>query len=634
MTKRNETYHFIMNGGDSLTDNNQRRKKKQKLRNNEYYDFQEVLDTLYARSKSGYRFHRLYELIIDERNIKLAYRNIKKNHGSKTSGTNGNTILDMAERNPQHLINYVRYRLANFQPHSIRRVEIPKQDGSMRPLGIPTIEDRIIQQCIKQILEPICEAKFHKHSYGFRPNRSASHALSRAVSLVNKNKLHYVVDIDIKGFFDNVNHGKLLKQMWTLGIRDKRVLSIISKMLKAEIKGVGIPQRGTPQGGIISPLLSNIVLNELDWWISSQWETFKTKKNYNRERLIGGRLVYDQSAKYRALKQTKLKEMFIVRYADDFKIFCRNHKDAFLIFEAVKKWLKERLGLEINHEKSKVINLRKRHSEFLGFKIKAIAKKKKFVAKTNISDKAKKKAVQKLREQIKKLEHGQNEVSKLNAMIVGIQNYYQYATHVQLDFRQIGFSVRRTLYNRTKTILSYKGTKSTTFKRLYPKYTGKVVFIHGINVFPIDHIRTKPPSNFSQNICPYTSEGRKQVHDALKGYNQTVMYHLIRNPVPNQSMEYNDNRISLYVGQYGRCGVTNVPLEIGDMEVHHKIPKKLGGSDEYNNLIFVRKDVHKLIHAVEEQTIQTYLQKLNLDKDGLDKINKLRKLVGNDEIVA
>jgi len=100
-----------------------------------------------------------------------------------------------------------------------------------------------------------------------------------------------------------------------------------------------------------------------------------------------------------------------------------------LIFEAVKKWLKERLGLEINHEKSKVINLRKRHSEFLGFKIKAIAKKKKFVAKTNISDKAKKKAVQKLREQIKKLEHGQNEVSKLNAMIVGIQNYYQYATH-------------------------------------------------------------------------------------------------------------------------------------------------------------------------------------------------------------
>lgn len=197
------------------------------------------LDALYAQSKNGYTFRKLYDLIIDERNIKLAFRNIKKNHGSKTSGTNGNTILDIGEKDPKRLVNYVRYRMANFQPHSVRRVEIPKQDGTIRPLGIPTIEDRIIQQCVKQILEPICEAKFHHHSYGFRPNRGANHALSRAVSLVNKNKLHYVIDVDIKGFFDNVNHGKLLKQIWSLGIQDKKVISILSKMLKAEIKVSG-----------------------------------------------------------------------------------------------------------------------------------------------------------------------------------------------------------------------------------------------------------------------------------------------------------------------------------------------------------------------------------------------------------
>ena len=93
-------------------------------------------------------------------------------------------------------------------------------------------------------------------------------------------KLHYVVDIDIKGFFDNVNHGKLLKQMWTMGIRDKKLLSIISAMLKAEVAGIGFPEKGTPQGGIISPLLSNIVLNELDWWIASQWETMPTHYKY------------------------------------------------------------------------------------------------------------------------------------------------------------------------------------------------------------------------------------------------------------------------------------------------------------------------------------------------------------------
>ena len=205
----------------------------------------------------------------------------------------------------------------------------------LEPLGIPTIEDRLIQQCLKQVLEPICEAKFHKHSYGFRPNRGTLHAFSRAVTLANKNKLHYVVDVDIKGFFDNVDHGKLLKQLWTLGIRDKRILSIISKLLKAEIKGIGVPTKGTPQGGIISPLLSNVVLNEFDWWISNQWETFKTKRNYTRERVISGKMRVDETGKYRTLRNySNLKEMFIVRYADDFKIFCRDHKTAFTVFRS------------------------------------------------------------------------------------------------------------------------------------------------------------------------------------------------------------------------------------------------------------------------------------------------------------
>ena len=120
----------------------------------------------------------------------------------------------------------------------------------MRPLGIPTIKDRLIQQCVLQVLEPICEAKFHKRSNGFRPNRSAEHAIAQAMTMIQQRDLFYVIDIDIKGFFDNVSHGKLLKQMWALGIRDKKLISIISTMLKAEVAEIGFPKKGTPQGGI------------------------------------------------------------------------------------------------------------------------------------------------------------------------------------------------------------------------------------------------------------------------------------------------------------------------------------------------------------------------------------------------
>ena len=128
-----------------------------------------------------------------------------------------------------------------------------------------------------------------------------------------------MVDIDIKGFFDNVNHGKLLKQMWTLGIRDKKLLSIISAMLKAEVAGIGFPEKGTPQGGIISPLLSNIVLNELDWWVASQWEEFPTRRKYSVNYHSNGSANYGH--KYEALRNgTRLKEVTCVRYADEFKV--------------------------------------------------------------------------------------------------------------------------------------------------------------------------------------------------------------------------------------------------------------------------------------------------------------------------
>ena len=290
-------------------------------RNAERYDAKETGYQLYEDSLKGNKFDRIMTLIVSEQNIILAYRNICKNNGSKTPGTDGKTITEIQSLPIETVIKTVRNKLNFYQPKKVRRVEIPKDNGKTRPLGIPSIWDRLIQQCFLQVLEPICEAKFHDRSFGFRPNRSQENAVAVAYTLAQRQNLHYVVDLEIKGFFDNVNHGKLLRQMWTIGIRDKQVLSIISAMLKSEVAGIGFPDKGTPQGGVISPLLSNIVLNELDWWISSQWETIPTHHQYAVTIAPNG--TASRGKTYRALQSTQLKECWIVRYADDFKILCR-----------------------------------------------------------------------------------------------------------------------------------------------------------------------------------------------------------------------------------------------------------------------------------------------------------------------
>lgn len=596
--------------------------KRQSLRNNEYYTMQSIFDNLYNQSSGNKKFTKLMQYISSKNNILLAYRNIKKNKGSTTVGTDNLDISYFKDMNTEEFVIRIQNKFANYMPKSVRMVEIPKPNGKTRPLGIPCIEDRIIQQCIKQILEPICEAKFHNHSYGFRPNRSTDHAIARSMRLMNINKLHYVVDIDIKGFFDNVNHSKLKKQLWNLGIQDKNLISIIGKILKSEIQGIGIPTKGTPQGGIISPLLSNIVLNELDWWISSQWETFETKHKYNFK-----------GDAHKTLKSSNLKEIWLIRYADDFKIFCRDYKTAQKIYNATRLWLKDRLDLDISPDKSKITNLRKNYTEFLGFKLMVKPKKNKYVCQSGMCDKAKKNTINKLKEQIKKIQKQGNhkEVLNLNSMILGSHNYYNHATNISLDFKQINFLVTKTLEIRLKNWISDKPKFTKTYERLYGNYNGKIRTIYDVTLFPIYGCKTKPPMNFSQDVCNYTEQGRAKIHKNLRGYKHLVDY-LLRTANGNSTAEFDDNRISLIAGQQGKCYITGLDLEIGNMECHHKILKELGGSDEYKNLVWISREAHKLIHCTKIDTVEKYLGFLSLDNKGLKRVNSLRKLVENSVI--
>ncbi|WP_333781224.1 HNH endonuclease [Oceanirhabdus sp. W0125-5] len=269
----------------------------------------------------------------------------------------------------------------------------------------------------------------------------------------------------------------------------------------------------------------------------------------------------------------------------------------------------------------------------MGIKLKVNLKGNRYVNKSRMTDKAKKKTTKELKEQIIKVQKNTTtkEVSKLNSMILGSHNYYKMATLSSLDFAEIKFLVMKTLKCRLRQVMNKRPKISKTFKKLYGDYNGKYFTVAEITIFPIGKCKTDPPMNFSQDICNFTEEGRVKQHEKLKGFNHLIKY-LLNNVNQNESTEYNDNRISLIAGQRGKCYVTGKKLEIGDMECHHKKPKFLGGTDEYKNLLWVKNGVHKLIHCTKEETIEKYMKMLNLDNKGLKRVNSLRKLVGNSVI--
>lgn len=614
----------------------QKVRKRTALRNAEYYDQQELLDTLYQRSKNNKNFGSLMSIIKSPENIKLAYRNIKNNNGSETAGTDGMTIQYFANISETEFVDFIQRRFANYHPKAVRRVEIPKLNGKMRPLGILCMTDRIIQQCVLQVLEPICEAKFYEHSYGFRPNRSAENAVAYMENRMFIGNLYYVVDVDIKGFFDNVNHKKLLRQLWTLGIRDTKLLQIIKEMLKAPIRmpdgSTVLPTKGTPQGGILSPLLANVVLNELDWWITSQWELYSDHMKRKYKPKFNSKGVRDISYEYGVMRKTNLKEMHLVRYADDFKIICANKNDAERTMSAVKDWLQTRLKLEVSEEKSKVTNVKKHYSDFLGFKIKVRKKAGRWVAQAHMCDKAVDNAKKKIREAVKFIQDSgtgrvqAQRIGAYNALIVGLHNYYRIASCVCHDFEKIGYGTRSTKKIRLRGL---KRQGEIHNRYIYQNYgiSKQMRWLNGEPVIPVSYVRYRRPNRKKLIINKYTHEGRQEIHKKLS-INTSIMTWLMKHPIPKETVEFNDNRISLVAGQGGKCAITGRFLERADIACHRKIPKWAGGSNEYSNLILVTEAVENMLTERNAEFAWELSKRLSLDDSQRRKANKLRVAAG------
>jgi group II intron reverse transcriptase/maturase len=371
----------------------------------------------------------LWERIFSRSNLFAALERVRRNKGGP--GIDGMTVEELPDHLRQHWAG-IRVKLdsGRYVPSPVKRVEIPKPGGGERELGIPTVLDRMIQQAMHQTLSPIFEATFSPHSYGFRPGRSAHDAVKAARDYVEQG-YNYVVDVDLAKFFDTVHHDRLMARL-RAEIKDERVLKLLHAYLKAGVMVNGMTEateEGTPQGGPLSPLLSNIALTELDRKLEERGHSF-------------------------------------VRYADDCNIYVRSQRAADRVMANVTRFIEGRMRLQVNRDKSAADLVTNR--TFLGFQFyRTQAGEIRIV----VSQKSIKRAKSKLRKLTRRSQGNSLEVirDRVNYFVIGWTNYYSLVDFrgqfnnldrwLRRRMRQIRWKQWKTIRNRIENLLALGGSK-------------------------------------------------------------------------------------------------------------------------------------------------------------------------------
>ena len=592
-------------------------------------ELKQTLDFLYEKSKEGIAFTGLVEAMVNEVTIVTAIHNIKSNKGSKTAGVDQMKMDKYLQMPKEDLIALIRDNFSNYKPKPARRVYIPKKNGKQRPLGIPTVLDRIIQECVRIIIEPICEARFYPHSYGFRPYRAQKHAIRDIVNVINASTFSqdqpvWAVEGDIKGCFDNIDHRILLKKIWRIGIHDKRVIKMIHQILKAGYIESGTlkdTNLGTMQGGILSPLLSNVYLNDFDWFVGRMYMEPHRQCKY-------------KCNDTRRLKWSGVTPKYNFRFADDWVILTSTEQEAYRLKRMLTKYFRNKMKLELSQEKTFVTDLRTEGIHFLGFVVKAEKKRRTPDPRTWTDNLVGKPLpdMERLKDKIQKIANEVREIGEItersvqaaqiqrvNSMIVGLAQYLQpsicsHAFHaIDRRINNTALAVWKRRFPKHYNKYQIPLEKLCNLPHRHEGYKSKTFAVpiegewFGITYAFITHSKyeSKP---FDQRMTPYSEEGRRiysyyrnrskplpcdrpSVNTArdiqLSVYTKTVF-----------NFEYFMNREYAYNRDNGKCKCCKTPLFLDDKKYcyHIKGELPLDKVNKVQNLIWLCNSCYRMVN--------------------------------------
>ena len=358
----------------------------------------------------------------------------------------------------------------------------------------------------------------------------------------------------------------------------------------------------------------------------------KTGLEFNKTDKEGNVLTVDRTQKWNKLRaKTDLKEMYIVRYADDFKLFCRDYATAKKVMHATKLWLAENLHLQTSDEKSGITNLRKNYTTFLGIKFKVVPKGNKWIIRSHIADKSKTKVIKKLSDVWKDIKNPSKQretdrnISLYNAMVMGMHNYYCMATMVSADFAEIAFKVTGKSngmnHNNRCFLIERQGEINSKF--IQEKYGKSKQFrwIKGRMIIPVGYVSYEYPKYKRREVNKYV----RKYSDIENCISYDVMKYMLENAHLYPTLEMADNALSRYIAQKGKCAVTHNALSISDMVCVHIKLRRGKRNDTYRNLIILSKEVSEVVEATNHLKIGKLLADLYLTEEMKAKINKLRK---------